>query len=57
MLVVRHNLKFFAQKWEQKLKYNLDHDHNLLTMFDSQKNDGQHLGGHSHTYDKLDLVD
>ena len=54
IVVVCHNLKLSAQKLEQKLKFNFDHDHNLLTMFDSQKNDGQNLAGHSHKYDKLD---
>ena len=28
ILVVRHNIKFFVQKLEQKLNYNFDHDHN-----------------------------
>ena len=54
ILVDCYNLKLSAQKWEQKLKYNFDHDHNLLPMFDSQKNDGQNLVEHSHKYDKLD---
>ena len=37
-----------------EVKYKFDHDHNLLTMFDSQKSDGQNLVGHCHKYDKLD---
>ena len=28
ILVVRHNIKLFVQKLEQKLNYNFDHDYN-----------------------------
>ena len=49
ILVVRHNSKLSAQKWEQKL--NFDHDHNIKTMFDSKKNYSQNLVGHSHKLD------
>ena len=46
--------KVVRPKMRTEVKYKFDHDHNFLTMFDSQKSDSQNLFGHCHKYDKLD---
>ena len=46
--------KVVRPKMRTEVKYKFDHNHNLLTIFDSQKSGGQNLVGHCLKYDSSD---